>query len=210
MGAITEGKTLHWARLYHLGTVLFRRRLREIHRRILARAAIAPGQRVLDVGCGPGPLTLAAAREAGPTGETVGLDASPEMIALATRQAAAARSPATFRLAPIEAIPMPDDHVDVVLASLMLHHLPSTLLPRALAEVRRVLRPGGRFVVLELAASPGHGVGHLLTVLGLRRGFEHAEELRARLGEHGFEVLSVEKAGRAFCLIDARKPRAPG
>ena len=205
MATITEGKTLHRAHLYDFGTMLFGGVMRRLHRRVIERAAIARGDRVLDVGCGPGRLTLDAARAAGPTGETVGLDASREMIALATHKGVAAGSPASFRVAAIEAIPAADDHFDVVLASLMLHHLPDALLRRALAEVRRVLRPGGRVIVLELKGMPGHGLGHLLCVLGLRRGSEHAEHLRARLREAGFEAVTVEPAGRGFCLIDARK-----
>jgi ubiquinone/menaquinone biosynthesis C-methylase UbiE len=204
MASITEGKTLHHAHLYEFGTALFGRRLRTLHRSVLARAAIAPGQRVLDVGCGPGRLTLAAAQAAGRTGETLGLDASPEMIALAQKKAAAAGSPATFRVAAIEAMPVLDEHFDVVLASLMLHHLPEALQRRGLAEVRRVLRPGGRFVVLEFSAPPGHGLGHLLTVLGLRRGAAYAEALGARLSEAGFVEVAVEPAGRGFSVIAAR------
>src|SRR5262249_54572782 len=136
--------------------------VRGLHRRLLARAAIAPGEHVLDVGCGPGRLSLAAAQAAGATGETLGIDLSSEMIALATQKAARAGSTARFQLASIDAIPASDGHFDVVLASLMLHHLSPELQPRGLAEVRRVLKPNGRFVALDFSATPHHGVGHLL------------------------------------------------
>src|SRR5262249_14680639 len=121
-----ESRVLHWARFYDLGTSLIGGRVRALPGRMIDRAAIAPGERVLDVGCGPGRLTLAAAGAAG-SGETLGIDPSPEMIALARRKASGAGSAATFRVAGIEAIPVPDDHFDVVLASLMLHHLPAEL-----------------------------------------------------------------------------------
>jgi ubiquinone/menaquinone biosynthesis C-methylase UbiE len=203
---LTEGKTLHHPRLYDWGTALFGRRLRDLDRRVLERAAIAPGSRVLDVGCGPGRLTLAAAAAAGRDGETIGIDASPEMITRASEKAAAAGSPARFQLSPIEALPMPGDHFDVALASLMLHHLPGALLGRGLAEVRRVLRPGGRFVALDFRSTPSHGLSHVLCLLGLRRGSEHADHLRALLEEAGFAPVEVERAGRAFCVLTATKP----
>ncbi|HYX92266.1 MAG TPA: class I SAM-dependent methyltransferase, partial [Myxococcaceae bacterium] len=176
-------------------------------RGVLELAAIAPGERVLDVGCGPGRLTLAAALAAEATGETVGIDASPEMIQVATRKAMRAGSSAQFRVAAIEAIPSEDNHFDVVLANLMLHHLPLELQRRGVAEVFRVLKPNGRFIVAEFSAAPRHGVGHLLCVLGVRRGSDHAEHLRSLAGAAGFESIQVAPAtSSAFCLLSARKP----
>lgn len=204
----TEGRTLRWARLYDLGTTLMGRPIRALQGRLLEQAAIAPEERVLDVGCGPGRLTQEAARAAGPGGETLGIDASPEMIALARRKAARAGSLATFRLAAIEAIPTPDSRFDVALASLMLHHLPEDLQRRGLAEILRVLKPEGRFVALEFSAMPGHGLGHLLAMFGLPRGTEHAEHLRRRVEEAGFIRVEVAPAGRAFFVLRARKRKS--
>jgi ubiquinone/menaquinone biosynthesis C-methylase UbiE len=205
--AMTQGRTIHWARLYDLGTDLFGGRVRSLHHSLLELAAIAPGDRVLDVGCGPGRLTLAAALAAGPSGETLGIDPSPEMIELATQKATRSGSPALFRIAAVEAIPAPDDHFDAVLASLMLHHLPPELQRRGVGEVLRVLKPKGRFVIADFSATPGHGIGHLLCVLGLRRGSEHAEHLRSLVGAAGFEGIRIEPVtSRAFCLLHARKP----
>jgi ubiquinone/menaquinone biosynthesis C-methylase UbiE len=197
---------LHHARLYDLGTTLLGGRLRALRQRLLDRAELAPGQRVLDVGCGPGRLTLAAAEAVGPTGEALGIDPSPEMIALATEKAERATSQAHFETASIEALPASDDHFDVVLASLMLHHLPLELQERGMAEVLRVLEPGGCFVVLDFRATPGHGLVHLLNVLGLRRGSQHAEHLRALAAAAGFTDIEVDAVDRAFCIVRARKP----
>jgi len=204
----TEGWTIHWARLYDLVTSLDGGRARALQEDLLGRATIRAGERVLDVGCGPGRLTLAAARAAGPTGETLGIDAAPEMVALATRKAARAGSSARFREGAIESLPVPDDHFDVALASMMIHHLTPELQRRGVAEVRRALAPGGRFLIVETAATPGHGVGHLLAIFGLRRGNQHAEMLRALLRDAGFEAITVEPAAaRGLVVLQARKPQ---
>lgn len=204
---ITEGRTIHWARLYDVGTELVGGRVRALHRSLLLRAGIADGERVLDVGCGPGRVTIAAALATGGGGEAVGIDPSSEMIELATHKAKSAGSTATFRIAAIEAIPSPDAHFDVVLANLMLHHLPLELQRRGVAEVFRVLRPNGRFVVADFAATPGHGMGHILSVLGLRRGSGHAEHLSSLAASAGFESVQIHPAAsRAFCVMSARKP----
>jgi len=103
----------------------------------------------------------------------------------------------------IEAPPYPDDHFDVVLSSLMLHHLPDELKRRGFAEVRRVLRPGGRFVAVDFGATPGEGFDHVLCVLGLRKGWDHAERLREMLRDVGFDAVEMGPAGHR-----RRKPQA--
>jgi ubiquinone/menaquinone biosynthesis C-methylase UbiE len=204
---LTEGQVIHWARLYDFGIGLYRGRA-ALHRRVVELAAIAPGDRVLDAGCGPGRVTLAAALAAGPKGETLGIDPAPEMVALATRKAAKAGSSAVFKVAGVEAVPAPDDHFDVVLTTLVLHHLPGDLQRRGLEEIFRVLKPNGRFVALDFSATPGHGLGHVLRLLGHHQhGFEHAEHLRAAAAAAGFEPVEVERAASpTFFFLKARKP----
>jgi hypothetical protein len=74
--------------------------------------------------------------------------------------------------------------------------------------VLRVLKPAGRFVALDFSARPGHGIGHLLCVLGLRRGFDHAEHLRSLAAAAGLEAIQVEPVSRALCLLHAQKARS--
>jgi ubiquinone/menaquinone biosynthesis C-methylase UbiE len=204
----TESRTVRWARLYDLGTILLSfGRVSRLRRKTVELAGIAPGQRILDVGCGPGRLTLLARTHAGPAGEVCGIDPAPEMIALARRNAARAGVEVRFEVGVIEALPYPDDHFDVVLSSLMLHHLPDDLKRRGLAEIRRVLTSAGRFVAVDFGATPRHGLGHVLCVLGLRTGWDHAERLRTMLGEGGFEAMEMGPAGqRGLAFVRGRKP----
>ena len=137
----TSGSVIHWARWYDLGTWLISfGRAPAIRRRTVELAAIREGEDVLDVGCGTGTLTLAAKRQAG-AGEVGGIDASPEMIGVARRKAAKRGVDVDFRVALIEQLPFPDGTFDLVLSSLMLHHLPDELKREGFAEICRVLKP---------------------------------------------------------------------
>ena len=124
-------------------------RERALRERMLALAPPRAGDAVLDVGCGTGTLAIAAARRAGDTGSVCGIDASPEMIARATTKARKAGVPVDFRVAAVEALPFPDARFDLVLSTLMLHHLPRAAREAALSEARRVLRPGGRLLAVD-------------------------------------------------------------
>ena len=107
----------------------------------LRYAALKPGERVLDVGCGTGVLTRLAAKVVGEKGQVVGIDPAPKMISIAIENAAIERSQAEFRVAVIENLPFENDSFDCVLSSFMIHHLPPDLKLTGLTEVYRVLKP---------------------------------------------------------------------
>jgi ubiquinone/menaquinone biosynthesis C-methylase UbiE len=206
----TEGRTIRWARLYDLGTTLLSfGRASALRRKTVELAGIASGERILEVGCGPGRLAILAGTLGGPAGEVSGIDPAPEMVELARRKAVRAGRTVRFEVGVIEALPFPADHFDVVLSSLMLHHLPDELKHRGLAEVCRVLKPAGRFVAVDFGATPGEGLGHVLCALGLRTGWDHAERLREMLRETGFEAVEMGATGlRALAFLRGRKPAA--
>ncbi|HXH82453.1 MAG TPA: methyltransferase domain-containing protein [Candidatus Tectomicrobia bacterium] len=110
----------------------------------LDAAGLQEDDRLLDVGCGTGSAVIAAARR--PVARACGIDVSPEMIVRARRNADGLAG-VEFRVADAEAIPYPDATFTAVICTNSFHHYSEPL--RALAELRRVLAPGGRLVVLD-------------------------------------------------------------
>ncbi|GAA3351713.1 hypothetical protein GCM10020358_82470 [Amorphoplanes nipponensis] len=116
---------------------------------LVRRAAVRPGEHVLDVGCGRGAVLLSAAAAAGPTGRVVGIDLAPAMVEL-TRAATASLPGVSVRVGDAGAPDFPPGSFDVVTAGLVLFFLPD--LPAALAAYRRLLRPGGRLAFSSFVA----------------------------------------------------------
>lgn len=159
----TRGNVLHWGKHYdvfaHLLTLGGERAMRE---QAIALANVRAGSQVLEVGCGTGTLALLAKKQAGPTGRVYGIDPAPEMLATARQKAAAAQLEVEFRSGAAEKLPFPDATFDVVLSSLMMHHLPHDLKQPALAEMRRVLKPGGQVFIVDFKR-PANWLEHLLS-----------------------------------------------
>jgi ubiquinone/menaquinone biosynthesis C-methylase UbiE len=165
-----------------------------IHRRLVELAAIEPGHRVLEIGCGPGGLVLRAQRMH-PDAEIVGLDPDPLALAKARRKAERAGRPVRFDQGRAGELPYPDESFDRVLSSFMFHHLDDAEKRRALAEVRRVLRPGGQLHLVDVA---GHHAG------AFAHRMQRDERLRDNVGdgipdrmrEAGFADVHTGERGR--------------
>ncbi len=114
-------------------------------------AEIKPGDSVLEVGCGTGTLTLAAKRQAGPSGKVFGIDIIPAMIELSRQKAAKAQADVTFQQGSINDIPFQDSQFDVVMCSFMIFHMSEDTRQKGIAEIFRVLKPHGRLLLLDLA-----------------------------------------------------------
>ena len=145
---------VHWAHRYDwLVWLLTLGRERRFRERLLRPARLERGESVLDVGCGTGTLAIAAKRVVGPGGDVHGIDASPEMVARARKKAVRARAEITFETAFAQALPYPDARFDVVLSTVMLHHLPGRTRLEGVREMRRVLEPGGRLLAVDFVRS---------------------------------------------------------
>jgi ubiquinone/menaquinone biosynthesis C-methylase UbiE len=127
--------------LYRIGDSRRRRRL------VRAALGAAPGERILDVGCGPGFYCAELLDEVGTDGSIVGLDGSPQMLALAARRCAG-HPDVEFAEADVTALPVGDAGFDAALCVQVLEYVPDT--SAALAELHRVLCPGGRVVIWDV------------------------------------------------------------
>lgn len=123
--------------------------LSRLRGQVLDAARLDGAEALLDVGCGTGTLAIAAARRLGGTAKVAGIDPAPHQIARARGKARRAGLDIDFRQATIEALPFADRSFDRAFSTLMLHHLPPDVKRQGLAELMRVLRPGGRLVVAD-------------------------------------------------------------
>jgi len=198
-GGAELGTTLHSPRLYDwMATGYTFGREARMRERTLDAARVVTGERVLDVGCGTGTLALAARKRVGETGSVHGVDASPEMIARARTKAERHGPPVSFDTAAAQSLPFPDASFDVVLCSLALHHLPPDARAAALAEMRRVLRPGGRALIVEF--SRDQGTAAMLNPITLIHAFKNPRMLDEAAGlmqSSGFEPVVTGALGLA-------------
>ena len=134
---------------WFVDTFLFRGQWKELRQKTADLASIQPGEQVLDVGCGTGTLAMEVARRVGREGLVVGIDPSAEQIARACSKAARPNVPVEFQIGVIEHLAFPDQTFDAVLSTLMVHHLPAPLKRQGLAEIARVLKPGGRLIIAD-------------------------------------------------------------
>jgi SAM-dependent methyltransferase len=168
-----------------------------LKRRVARVLGPQTGERILDVGCGTGTLAIALAQsQAGIT--MVGVDADATILAIARRKAEDADTSVRFEQGLAQALPFPDASFDAAVSSLMFHHLDAASKEDALAELRRVLRPGGRLLIADFGRAAAWPRRLAFDLVRLLDGFsvtrDHAlGRLAARMVDAGFaEVRIVE------------------
>lgn len=157
-------------------------------------AQVKPGDCVLEVGCATGTLTLAAKRQAGPTGNVFGIDIIPGMIERSKQKAAQANLDVTFQLGSIENIIFPENHFDVVMCSFMIFHMSEKVRNKGIEEIYRVLKPQGKLLVLDLALPPNPVSRRILKLL-LGFMLKHdLKELQPIMESSGFSQIEISQA----------------
>ncbi len=171
-----------------------------------ALAQLKPGETVLDLGSGGGIDVLLSAQRVGPSGKAYGLDMTDEMLALANEnKRKAGAENVEFLKGEIEAIPLPDNTVDVIISNCVINL--SVDKDRVLREAFRVLKPGGRFAVSdvvtrgEIAPEVRQSV---LAWVGCMAGALDENEYRGKLADVGFEQIEIQPT-RIYRIEDARE-----
>jgi SAM-dependent methyltransferase len=159
-----------------------------------ALAELRPGETVLDLGSGGGIDVLLSARRVGPTGKAIGLDMTDEMLVLARKnQVEAGVGNVEFVKGTIEAMPLPDASVDVIISNCVINLSADKRL--VMQEAFRVLRPGGRFAVSDIVhrgEMPASARAHADLWCGCVSGALSDSEYRALLADAGFSDIDIE------------------
>jgi ubiquinone/menaquinone biosynthesis C-methylase UbiE len=207
--AVTKGYLIRWGKFYdtvvNLLTLGQTNRLRTM---TIDQAMLKPGERLLDVGCGTGGVTIPAKKRIGENGPVYGIDPSPEMIEVASKKAERAGLDIDFRIGVIESLPYADGSFDVVTSSLMMHHLPYEVQQKGLAEIYRVLRPGGRILIADAMKPKNFFMKRLFKLLAQHHGLKFdVEDLPATLKSAGFtQAIQLNEHFAVIGFVLATKP----
>jgi arsenite methyltransferase len=168
----------------------------------LAIASLLRGQTVLDLGSGAGFDCFLAARAVGPSGKVIGVDMTPEMLSKARENAQKnGFINVEFRLGEIEALPVADNSIDVIISNCVINLSPEKA--RVFREAHRVLKPGGRLAVADVVATatlPDEIRGDWAAYTGCVAGASQISELEEMLRQAGFVEIKIapKDASRSF------------
>jgi SAM-dependent methyltransferase len=161
-----------------------------------AFATLRPGETVLDLGCGGGLDVFLAADKVGPRGKAIGIDMTPQMLERARRNAAG-RTNVEFHQATIDRLPLPDASVDCVISNCVINLAPDK--PAVLREIARVLKPGGRLAVSDIALKkplPPEIGNDLMAYVGCVAGAILIDNYRSWLAAAGFDAVEIIDSGK--------------
>ncbi len=163
-----------------------------------AFAGLRPGETVVDLGCGGGLDVFLAAARVGPTGKAIGIDMTPEMLERARRNAAKqGLANVEFHQARIEELPLPDHSVDCLISNCVINLAPDK--PAVFREMYRVLKPGGRVAISDIALKrplPPEIAKDLLAYVGCIAGAILIEEYHQDLEQAGFAAIQIVDTGK--------------
>lgn len=163
----------------------------------LALASVRPGEVVVDLGCGGGLDVLLASRRVGPSGKAIGIDMTADMLQRA--RAGAAKAGATnveFHQAQIDALPLADDSVDCIISNCVINLVPDK--PKVFREMLRVLKPGGRVAISDIALKqplPERIKASVEAYVGCIAGAIAIDRYQQLLSEAGFTAVVVSDTG---------------
>ena len=174
-----------------------------------AFASLRAGEVVVDLGCGGGLDVFLAAQKVGPAGRAIGIDMTPEMLALARRNAAkAGLTNVEFLEASMDALPLPDASVDCIISNCVINLAPDK--PAVFREMARVLKPGGRIAISDIALKqtlPDQLRLDVMAYVGCIAGAISSDDFRTGLRAAGFDAIEVVDTGadlNAYGMIEGQ------
>lgn len=179
-----------------------------VRRELVDQAAIGPGHRILDIGCGTGSLVVMVKR-LHPDAEVIGLDPDPKALARGERKAKREPVPVRLERGYSDDLPYPDDSFDHLFSSFMFHHLDTPTQQKTLREARRVLKPRGSLHLLDFGGSHGRFYGWLARLLhaGDRLEDNFGGRIPALMNDAGFSDVA-ESGHRATWFGGVSRYRA--
>ena len=156
----SKGISLNWmSKTYDLITPIEGSKFRQNQIRLLD---LKERESVLDVGCGTGSLTMTAKRAVDSV-NIIGIDIAPKMVKRAKEKAEKQKMDIQFKAASIDKLPFKNESFDIVISSLMMHHLPVRMKITGLKEIYRVLKKGGRFLLSDWGR-PNYIIGYIMVL----------------------------------------------
>lgn len=163
----------------------------------ISLAKLREGEKVLEVGCGTGVLSVLAKRRVREKGIVEGIDIAPKMVRKACEKAKKGNLEIGFRTASIDQLPYRDEFFDVVISGFMFHHLPVSVKARGLREVYRVLKRDGRFLLSDFCSPRNYAVPIMYSfhLWKAATRFQLFGRLPGLLEESGFAQVRMVKKG---------------
>ncbi|MBW2205829.1 MAG: class I SAM-dependent methyltransferase [Deltaproteobacteria bacterium] len=155
------------------------------------------GDRVLDVGCGTGAMSILAKHAVGDGGEVQGVDIAPKMVQKSRKKAVVYDLSIGFSVASIDELPFSDEHFDVIISSMMFHHLPVPIKQGGLKECHRVMKEGGNFYLSDFC-TPRLFTAPLMALMFLWRKstrFQLLGKLPGLMEASGYRQITLLKKG---------------
>ena len=173
-----------------------------------AIASLQPGETVVDLGSGAGFDSFLAAQAVGESGQVIGVDMTPEMVSKARHHQETSGMPQVeFRLGEIEALPVADGSVDVIISNCVINLSPDK--PRVFREAFRVLKPGGRLAisdVVALASIPTELQEDWDALTGCIAGASTVQDLKILLSDVGFSEIRITRKGESRDIVEGWLP----
>lgn len=200
----------HWAPYYDATVWLMScGREKAIRKETIKLAFLKSGDRILEVGCGTGSLTIEAKKAAGPSGEVQGIDAAPEMIEVARKKALKAGLDIGFKVGLMEQIPFDDDYFDGVLCSFMIFHMSCDSRRKGFGEIYRTLKPNGTLLIVDIEPPSNPFLKGILTLVLSNRMLQHGvSELKPLMRNAGLQ--SIERGISQFKMLGYMRGKKRG